>query len=440
MKQVYFIGIGGIGMSALARYFLSENWKVSGSDISPSSITKELKKEGIKVLIGQQNAKNIKNTDLIIYNQAINDDNPELLTARRKRIPCKLYAEVLGELTKKYKTIAIAGAHGKSTTTAMTSLMLIDAGFDPTIIIGTKLKEFGNKNFRKGKSDWLIIEADEWKGSFWNYSPFISLINNIDREHLDFYKNFSNVKKSFLRFIKNTNSNGIVIFNDQNKDLGRLIDKNNKILSNILPYSQYFSVREKIKMISQIPGDHNVQNALGAYCIGKYLKIPDYKILKSLHKYNGAWRRMEFRGSLKIKGQKSKVMVFDDYAHHPTEIRATLSAFREKWPKNALICVFQAHQAERLKLLFTSFKTAFKDANHTIILPTFKVAGRDTKEGLKLGSKALAAAIKGTYVSNLDRELLPALKSIILNVQSPITLVMMGAGDITKYTDILLHF
>ena len=165
-------------MSALARYFLSEGWKVSGSDISPSSTIEELEKDGIKVLIGPQKAKNIKNPDLIVYNQAINDDNSELLAARRKNIPCKLYAEVLGELTKKYKTIAISGAHGKSTTTALVSLILIEAGFDPTVIIGTKLKEFNNTNFRKGKSEWLIIEADEWKGSFWHYLPFISLINN----------------------------------------------------------------------------------------------------------------------------------------------------------------------------------------------------------------------------------------------------------------------
>ena len=438
MKQVYFIGIGGIGMSALVRYFLSEGWEVAGSDISPSSITDELKKRGIKVLIGPQNAKNIKNPDLIVYNQAINDDNSELLAGRKKNIPCKLYAEILGGLTKKYKTIAISGAHGKSTTTALISLMLINAGFDPTVIIGTKLKQFGGTNFRKGKSKWLIIEADEWKGSFWNYYPFISLINNIDREHLDFYKNFSNVRKSFLRFIKNTDFNGIVIFNDQDENLNGLINKNNKILSKTLPYSRYFPIRKKIKKIFQIPGDHNIQNALGAYCVGKYLKIPEKKILKSLHKYSGAWRRMEFRGQLKAKSSKLKAMVYDDYAHHPTEIRATLAAFKEKWPKNDLICVFQAHQAERLKRLFSAFKTAFKDANYSIILSTYKVAGRDIKEEPKFSSKALAKAIKGIYVFDPDKKLMPILKSIILTAKFPITLVMMGAGNITKYTDKLL--
>ena len=428
-------------MSALARYFLSEGWKVFGSDISPSGIIKGLKKEGIKALIGPQNAKNIKNPDLIVYSQAINGDNPELLAGRKKNIECRLYAEILGELTKKYKTIAISGAHGKSTTTALVSLILIEAGFDPTVIIGTKLKEFNDTNFRKGKSEWLIIEADEWKGSFWHYSPFISLVNNIDREHLDFYKNFSNIRKSFIKFINNNDSGGRVIFNDDDKNLSDLIKRNN-FKTKTIPYSFYRKILPKIKSNLGVPGKHNIQNALGAYCIGKYLKIPDYKILKALHKYTGAWRRMEYRGGLKVKSSKSKVMVFDDYAHHPTEIKATLAAFREKWPKNALICVFQAHQAERLKRLFSAFKTAFKDANYTIILPTYKVAGRDLKEEQKFSSMALARAIKGKYIFDPDKELMPILKSIILSAkslpagrQAPFTLVMMGAGDITKYTD-----
>lgn len=410
-NKVHLIGIGGIGISALARYFLSEGWQVSGSDLSPSETTKELKNEGMSVLIGHH-ATNIKQgTDLVVYNQAIPSDNPELVKARSLGIPCKTYPEVVGELTKKYKTIAIAGAHGKSTTTALVSLILIKAGLDPTVIIGTKLKEFGGKNFRKGKGDWLVIEADEWKASFLNYFPTLAVITNIDKEHLDFYKNFSNVKKTFEKFKKQCET--IVT-----------ASKNPKLLS-------------KIKKVLWLPGQHNLSNALSAYAIAKKLKIPEAIILKALSKYRGAWRRMEYRGIMKLnpKPQIPGPRVYDDYAHHPTEIRATLAGFREKWPKNVIICVFQPHQVQRLKLLFNDFKTAFKDADKTVILPTYEVAGREKYAAGNLSEK-LAKEIGAIYIKNPKRELKKVLRKTLLAKHywlNPIVIVM-GAGSIVNLT------
>src|SRR3989338_11426951 len=270
---IHFIGIGGIGMSALARYFLSEGYKVSGSDLIRSPITDALKKEGAVIYIGKHSANNLKpNVSVVIYNQAIPQNNPEIQKAKKLKITYMSYPEAIGELTRKYQTIAIAGAHGKTTTTAMTALILIEAGLDPTVIVGSLLKEFSPRviarseatkrshinvrsplrqladhdgsygsNFRKGQSPWLILEADEWKASFLHYAPEITVITNIDKEHLDFYKNFANVKKAFEKF---RNQCGIVLERPKNP-----------------------AIAKKIKAVLKIPGEHNVQNALLAYAI-----------------------------------------------------------------------------------------------------------------------------------------------------------------------------
>ena len=196
---IHFVGIGGIGISALARWFAAHSYKISGSDIAPSSTIRELKDEGIRIKIGKHKAENLNpKTARVIYNQAIAPENPELQKARDLKIPASSYPEVIGELTKLYKTIAIAGAHGKSTTTSMVALILEKAKFDPTVIVGTKLKEFGNKNFRNGGGDYLALEADEWKSSFLNYFPYAALVTNIDREHLDHYKSIATVKQACI--------------------------------------------------------------------------------------------------------------------------------------------------------------------------------------------------------------------------------------------------
>ena len=218
-KKIHLIGIGGIGMSALARYFVAQKWAVSGSDLVRSQITDALKSEGIKVKIGHKKAYLPRDTDLVVYNRAVPRDNPELAAARALAIRTLPYAEVLGGITKTHTTIAITGSHGKSTTTALAGLALIKGRLDPTVMIGTNLKEFGGKNIRIGHSRHLVLEADDFGGAFTHYSPSVAIVTNIDREHLDFYKSFSNLKAAFLQFLKTTRPGGIFILNHDDKNL-----------------------------------------------------------------------------------------------------------------------------------------------------------------------------------------------------------------------------
>ncbi|MCL5017497.1 MAG: UDP-N-acetylmuramate--L-alanine ligase [Patescibacteria group bacterium] len=394
-KSIYFIGIGGIGLSALARYFLSKGWSVAGSDLSDSPIVRDLAKEGAIIHIGHSanNLKHLKNA-IVVYSQAVKPSNPEMKQALKMGLEYKSYPQAVGELTKQFKTLAIAGAHGKSTTTAMLALILVEAGLDPTVIVGTKLKEFGGANFRLGKSEYLVLEADEYGGAFWNYFPFISGITNIDREHLDFYKNFSGVKKSFRRFFANHEAGAKIIFNGFNKPLEGIVSKA-KDLRGYSISDIPGKIEGNIKQALKIPGKHNLLNAFIAYSVAKELGIAEKIILKSIGKFNGVWRRMEYKGNLKFPGLKNKVLLFDDYAHHPNEIKATLQGLREKYPDNALICVFQPHHTHRLKALFGDFKRAFSDADKVILFPVYKVAGREIlPENNRYSSKSLAECIK----------------------------------------------
>lgn len=433
-NSIHLIGIGGIGVSSLAYWFKSQKWAVSGSDSAESIITRKLKKDGFKVKIGHKKGNISPNMGLVVYSNAINPENPELREARRLGMLVQSYPEAVGVLTRRYRTFGVAGAHGKSTTTAMFSLVLIKAGWDPTVIVGTKLKEFSGRNFRLGKSDYLVLEADEWKGAFWNYSPFGAVITNIDREHLDFYKNLGNVKKSFLKYIGNIQTCGILVANRDSDKLFSLKCEIEKITKRNGVKLVWYSVNENSKLAARIknnffvPGRHNLQNAMAVYVFAKNLGIPEKKILSALKSYHGAWRRMEYRGD--FMGAK----VYDDYAHHPTEIKATLEAFREKFPRSKIICVFQPHQAHRLKALFKDFTHAFSDADSLVLLPSYKVAGRDI-QSKKYTSEALAKKIKGAIYLKNPKNLRKTLQKLIIPDS---VIVMMGAGTVVNYTDELM--
>ena len=466
-NSVHFVGVGGIGISALAQWFLAQKWAVSGSDIVASGLTRKLQKEGVKVTIGHKKSHVGPKTSLVIYNQAIPPSNPELREAKRLKIPTFTYPEALGSLTRGFKTIAVAGAHGKSTTTALASLVFTEAGLDPTVILGTLLKQLGGKNFRAGKSDYLLIEADEWKASFLNYSPLFSIITNVDKEHLDFYKNYSNVKKTFLKFISNIREGGILVVNKDDKKLYALKSKIQKIAKhNNLKVIWYgaiinYSARNKIKKVLRVPGEHNVSNALAVYTLARALGIKEKTALEGLAKYRGAWRRMEYKGELKDKNKESRIRggkknmihdskfmipVYDDYAHHPTEIKASLQAFREKFSNRKIICVFQPHQAHRTQNLFKEFISAFDEADFLVLLPIYQVAGRDKPHkgysskdlAEKIGIRNKELGIKNyvTYLPHPKR-----LRSFIRDSEFIIhdsVIVMMGAGDIVNYTDLLI--
>ena len=463
--KAHFIGIGGIGVSSLARYFLSQNWLISGSDVSDSKELTEIRQDGIRVKIGHKRSNITSDMALVVYSQAIPIDNPEILEAKRLNLTLKSYPQVLGDLTRTHKTLAVAGSHGKSTTTALLSLIFLEAGIDPTVIIGTKLKEFGGRNFRLGKSEYLIIEADEYKDSFLNYHFDGAIITNVDREHLDHYKNFAGVKKGFSNFMKNVNPGGVLVLNKDDKALPSLANKQKN--KRVIGYSLKDVKRVKqIKKVLQIPGNHNISNALAAYSLARSFGVKEKIILKALSKYRGAWRRMEYKGVLRIqnleyRSKKTKALVYDDYAHHPTEIQATLKAFRDANPASPLICVFQPHQSKRLKILFKEFTESFSDADITIIVPIYRVAGRDVKPD-KWDAEALVSAIREKYpkqetfylkeAKNLRKALEVLLTTFgdkscepsrVVNrpknrLKEPV-IVMMGAGDIVNLTPQLLR-
>ena len=455
--KIHLIGAGGIGVSALARYFLSQGWEVSGSDKSPSPLLQELKAEGIKIKIGEQKKNLNPETDLVIYTRVTPSDNPELQEARKLRIRTLSYPKALGELTKEFTAIALAGTHGKSTTTALTALALLESKMDPTIIVGAKIPQLGGKNFRLGKSKYLVVEADEYKDAFLNYYPRAALITNLDREHLDYFKDLNHVKRSFRKFINNLNNNGILVLNKDNTPLSSL---GKQLKRKVIWYSLKERVlAQKIKKHLKIPGEHNLSNALGVYKLARALEVKEKDIFKAFARYKGAWRRMEFRGNLKIEKWKLKIPVYDDYAHHPTEIKATLAAFREKFPKSKIVCVFQPHQADRLKKLFKEFTSAFDDADILILLDIFRVAGREyhskitsktllevikkrkkPKEAIYLpDSRAKTASQKAKLIKNLVIE--NSLETGIWKLEIPpqgAVVVMMGAGDIVDITPRLL--
>jgi UDP-N-acetylmuramate--alanine ligase len=442
--KIHFVGIGGISMSGLARYFKAKEFTISGSDLRASDLTTALRREGMRIVIGPHSAKNIPaGTDVVVYNRAVPPNNPELAYARKKHIPLLPLAEALGRLTQIHKTIAITGSHGKSTTTALAAVLLMKNGFDPTVFIGTNLRELGGKNIRIGKSPWLVLEADDFGKAFLSYSPTVAIVTNIDREHLDFYKTLTNLQNSFLQFLGQTHEHGTLILNKDNETLFSLGAKvaalaRKKHLA-VIWYSAQEPLASGLKKRLQLPGKHNLSNSVAVYHLGELLEIPRVKIISALGSYKGAWRRMEYRGIARLA--KHKVPVFDDYAHHPTEIKATLQAFREKFPSTRLICVFQPHQTERLRLLFKEFQSSFLGADTVILLPSYKVAGRDVQDK-NFTSEKLAEAIKKTYPEERVHYLADPskLKSFLAAQIAPpkSVVIMMGAGDIVNYTASLL--
>ena len=441
--KVHFIGIGGIGVSALAQYYLAKGHRVSGSDLVRSEITDFLRKKGAKISTNSKpksqkskpqlkTQKFVKRVNLLIYSPAVPKDHPELKMAKKLGVKCLSYPEALGELTKKYFTIAICGTHGKSTTTAMISLILIKAGFDPTVILGTKLKEFRNSNFRMGKSKFLVIEADEWQASFLNYWPKIIVLTNIEREHLDYYKNLNHIFKTYREFIKHLPKKGILVMNGGDKNISNLKSQ----ISNLNLKTQIYNLKQKevkkLRKILKVPGEHNVLNALAALKVARVLKIPDKISFKALAEYKGAWRRFEEK-DLKIENCKLKII--SDYAHHPTEIAATLKAAREKYPNRKIWCIFQPHQYQRTYYLFSEFVKVFKTApvEKLIITDIYDVAGREKKlVKKKVNSKKLIAKIKKSWAIYLPKqEIINYLKK---NLKGKEIIVIMGAGDIYNLT------
>ncbi len=438
--KIHVIGIGGIGVSALAQYYLGQGHKISGSDLAQSEITDFLEAKGVKILIGNKAEHIDKSFDLVVYSPAVAQNNPELLKAISYKLKAITYPEALGELTKTYDTIAVSGSHGKSTTTAMIALTLVKAGLDPTVIVGTKLKEFNNSNFRMGQSKYLVIEACEYDDSFSHYFPKITVVTNVDKEHLDYFKTFANVVKTFKHFIAKLPRDGFLVFNNDDKNLKKI--SGGKFSA--MPYSLRQKESAKIKKILKIPGQHNVSNALAVLAVARILHIKDAITFKVLSEYKGSWRRFEIKEG-NVNGKK--IIVVSDYGHHPNEVLATLKAAREKYPSNPpsrkasegrrkIWLIFQPHQYQRTFYLLKDFVKVFRQVKIDTIIITdiYDVAGREEKKiSNEVSSENLVKKIarkNATYMPTDQAE-----KFVKENIKNGEVLVIMGAGDIYKLVD-----
>lgn len=428
-KKVHFIGIGGIGVSGLANYFLAKGAEVTGSDLCINESIERLQKRGVKIFKGHNKNNVNKKHNLIVYSPAIPKDNPELKKARKIGIEVLSYPEMLGRLTKKHFTIAVSGTHGKSTTTCMIALMMIRAGLDPTVIVGTKLNQFDDSNYRIGSSNYLVIEADEWKGSLLNYKPNIIVLTNLEREHLDYYSGLNDLLQTFEKYVKNLKKEGKLIYNREDKNLKKITQP-----KGVLEFSKNMKIAMKIKKTLKVPGEHNLENALAAYQVGEVLGIDKKTRLNGLSDYRGAWRRFEEK-LIKINNEEKKIIL--DYAHHPTELEATLNGLKEKYPKNKIIAVFQPHQYQRSYYLQDGFMEVFNNprVDNLIVTDIYSVPGRED-EGIKkkISSKKLTNKTKAHYFKGSLKKLAAELKNKLRNDN---IIAIIGAGDVYKLEDFL---
>jgi len=441
--KLHFIGIGGIGISALAQYYLKKGHYVSGSDLVSSEITKALEGLGVKIIINSNlkfQISKIKEADVVIYSPAVPVNHPEIKLAKKLKIKCQSYPQALGELTKEYFTIAVCGSHGKSTIAAMIGLILTKAKLDPTVILGTKLKEFNDSNCRVGKSKYLVIEADEYKESFLNYWPKIIVLSNIEYDHPDYFKTPQDYILAFEKFVSHLFSDGILVANGDDKNISKLKSQISKIKTKILKpqfkiqnYSLKEKESEKLKKILKIPGEFNVLNALAALIVARILRIPDKTTFKVFSQFKGTWRRFD-EYSLKIKNLKLKII--NDYGHHPTQLKVTLEAAKEKYKNKKIWCIFQPHQYQRTYYFFNDFVKVLKknQIDKVIITDIYTVLGREKKEIMKkVNSQKLVKKVNKKNVIYLPKEKI--IKHLKENLTGGEVVIIMGAGDIYEILD-----
>ncbi len=412
-KHVHCIGIGGIGLSAIARYCHANSARVTGSnDGVPTRITEDLQKEGIVVHTGNHSASYVEEgTTLIIYSIAVKNTNPELVAARNKGIACITYPEALGMLTQEYTTIAVCGTHGKTTTTAMVAKMMQACGKNPTVIVGSLLSD-GGTNFIQGDSEYLVVEACEYRRSFLNLHPTHVIVTNIDEDHLDYYKDLTDIESAFQEFA------------DKIPVSGSLITHSDVVLTTQAQKINADTINQhEIKLC--VLGEHNKRNAQLALALAMILGLSEVEARKGLFAFTGTWRRLEY------KGIWNDIAMYDDYGHHPVEIQATLQALREKYPhgKYTLIVVFQPHLYSRTKLLLEDFSTSFSDADKICIMPIY--AAREVDDGTISSHDLVEKTMNAISMETFDE----IKKYVLGRPHYNCVLVTLGAGDISSFHD-----
>jgi UDP-N-acetylmuramate--alanine ligase len=459
INKIHLIGIGGISMSAIALILKEAGYTITGSDKSKSDMTDLLEQKGIEVFIGS-NAELVKDADIVVYTSAINQHDVEFVRAKSLNIPIYERAVFLGMLLKSYsKTICISGTHGKTTTTSMTSAIFIDAGLDPNVQVGSKYKKLNDLNYRIGNSDFFILEACEYVDSFLNFPHQTSVILNIEEDHLDYFSGIVEIKNSFIKFIQMLPKNGILVLNqDDSNCMDILIDieefiQDKKISTYTFSISEptatiyakniYCNVKgfysfdvtcpkthKTYKFYLTVPGIHNVYDALASITTA-YAHSIDFSVMqKSLNEFCGAKRRFEFKKQL-----KNNILIYDDYAHHPTEIKATLAAAKQK-ECSRVISIFQPHTYTRTYELLEDFAVSFKNSDICIITDIY--AAREVNDN-KVHSKDLVNLllknnVNAIYIKDFD-DIVEYLKD---NLKENDLVLTIGAGDITKLADMII--
>ena len=449
VNKIHFIGIGGIGMSGIAEILLKQGFEVSGSDLNRSDIVEHLEKKGAKVFTGHHES-NVANCEVVVYSSAVDiSENPETIAAIKNNIPLIRRAEMLAEVSRLNYCLAISGTHGKTTTTSMCGLILIEAGIDPTVIVGGRLKDFGGTNARLGDGKWTVVEADEFDRSFLQLSPTIAVINNIEEEHLDIYRDVEDIEQTFAEFASKVPFYGSIILGLDDPGVKNILPKINKkvityglnrncdirgenlIIDQFQSKCMVYEYGKKLgELIINIPGEHNLKNSLAAVAAGRQLGIEFNIIKKALAKFSGIYRRFDYKGE--FNGAK----IIDDYAHHPSEVKATLRGARSGW-KNRIITVFQPHTYTRTRDQYKEFAKSFDNSDIVIITDIYP-AREAPIEGIDGKMIAEAARQYGhkniIYIPEFEN-IIPQLKKIIKQNDLVFTL---GAGNIWKIANELV--
>jgi UDP-N-acetylmuramate--alanine ligase len=440
-RRIHFVGIGGIGMSGIAELLINLGYQVSGSDLKESPVTRRLAEIGGSVFYGHKREQ-VEGADVVVYSSAVRDDNPEILEAKERSIPVIPRAEMLAELMRLKHGVAIAGAHGKTTTTSMVASILSAGQLDPTVVIGGRLDIWEGSNAKLGQGEILVTEADESDGSFLLLSPTIAVVTNIDHEHMDHYGSMDAIRRTFVNFINKVPFYGSAILCLDNEEIqglipqlkkryltygmtsqadlrGRELEKSKGGVSLEVLFRNEFLGRIMVGM----PGEHNALNALAATAVGFELELDMEVIRRGLKDLGGLRRRFQ------VKGEKAGILFMDDYGHHPTEILATLKTAKECWPERRLVVVFQPHRYTRTEALFERFVISFNQADVLVVTPIYS-AGENPIKGIT--ADGLAQSIKehghrDVVFCATEEEIVPTLKSM---AESGDLVLTLGAGDI----------
>jgi UDP-N-acetylmuramate--alanine ligase len=457
IQQIHFIGIGGAGMNGIAEVMLNQGYRISGSDIKEGVATERLRDMGASVYIGHQEA-NITGADVVVCSSAINEENPEVKAARLRRTPVIPRAEMLAELMRYRHGIAVAGTHGKTTTTSMLASIFAKAGFDPTFVVGGLLNNFGT-NARLGESRYLIAEADESDASFLHLQPMVSVVTNIDADHMATYQgDFSQLKKTFVEFLHNLPFYGLAVLCIDDENVQSILDDVSRPVQTYGFHEQAdyrihslskgcletaFQVAtpngENLEVKLQVPGVHNVLNATAAIVVAIDEGIPADDVVQGLGQFSGVGRRFQIHGDYILPNDKlpkgeslsdeSAVTLLDDYGHHPTEVHATISAVRDSWPDRRLVMIYQPHRYSRTKDLYEDFVKVLSEVDVLLLLDVYAageavITGADSKS--LSGSIRQRGKVDPIYIDSMDDifEILPGV------LQGGDVLVTQGAGNI----------